>query len=247
MVTDISSSNGTGQRTTCDINITYPPSEISSQAQNTSISLLPSPVARHPEKKTAAHNLGKMKFSLTSIAAFAAFTTAMPSSQQRAVDPVYGPSNPVLDSICPAPTERPLTGLFPFANLLGSIVNPILAGLVGQDTIEFLEYVRDPSAIFALVVIVILMYLVPFSDVAGVLCIATLLDPSICRKALGAIRDFVDETTPLTQSEQFGCLLDYLCVAHAGPANEGTCNLLLESAGTCSWSLLPCSPWSDPC
>lgn len=73
-----------------------------------------------------------------------------------------------------------------------------------------------------------------YSDVAGVLCIATLNDPSICRKSLGAFRNFIDANTPLTQSKEFGCLLDYLCIAHAGPANEGTCNLLLESAGT--WS-----------
>lgn len=64
------------------------------------------------------------------------------------------------------------------------------------------------------------------------LCIATLADPSICRKTLGALREFVDATTPLGQSEQFGCLLDYICIANAGPTNQGTCNLLLESAGT---------------
>lgn len=69
------------------------------------------------------------------------------------------------------------------------------------------------------------------SDIAGALCIATINDPSICRRALGAIRDFVDASTPVSQSEQFGCLLDLLCIANAGPANEGTCNLLLESAG----------------
>lgn len=85
-----------------------------------------------------------MRFSAIFSVVLATSAAAAPSFQERTVDPIYGPSNPVVNSICPAPTERPLTGLFPFANLLGSIVNPILAGVIGQGTIEFLEY--DPPS-----------------------------------------------------------------------------------------------------
>lgn len=76
------------------------------------------------------------------------------------------------------------------------------------------------------------------SAVADQLCVSAQQDPAdgagICQTALGAIRDFVDAKTPLTRSKQFGCLLNFICIAHASPENEGTCNQLLGVSGTCA-------------
>ena len=73
------------------------------------------------------------------------------------------------------------------------------------------------------------------SAVADQLCFSAQQDPGsgdgICQDTFGAARDFVDAKTPLSQSQQFGCLLDLLCVAHAGPQDEGTCNQLLAASG----------------
>lgn len=81
-----------------------------------------------------------MKYSFTTIAASAITVFALPSNiQTRDVDPIYNDSNPVINAVCPVFSTPPLLGLFPFANLLGSIVNPVLVALVGQDTIETLE------------------------------------------------------------------------------------------------------------
>lgn len=82
-----------------------------------------------------------MKYSFTTGATFAIAALALPlDTQKRQVEPTYGVTNPVIDAVCPVFSSPPLLGLFPFANLLGSIVNPVLVALVGQDTIETLEY-----------------------------------------------------------------------------------------------------------
>jgi hypothetical protein len=96
----------------------------------------PSPVPRSQPSLPS-----KMRPSFVAVVAFASTVVAMPATQEPSVDPIYGDGKHVIDAICPAPSNPPLTGLFPFANLLGSIVNPILASLIGQGTIEFLEYV----------------------------------------------------------------------------------------------------------
>ena len=66
---------------------------------------------------------------------------AMPATFRRDTTPIYNDDNPVIDSLCPTPSSPPLGGLFPLANVLGSIVNPILVALIGQGTIEAIEYV----------------------------------------------------------------------------------------------------------
>lgn len=77
-----------------------------------------------------------------STAVLVAGALAMPTNiHGRDNIPIYDASNPVLDSVCPAPTSPPLTGLFPFANLLGSIVSPVLHALIGDEAVEDLESV----------------------------------------------------------------------------------------------------------
>ncbi|KAI0120971.1 hypothetical protein BJ170DRAFT_688390 [Xylariales sp. AK1849] len=151
-----------------------------------------------------------MKFHLTTATAFAAGILASPLTQRVTV-PVYGSSNPVIDSTCPVPSSaQPLGGAYPFASFLGSIITPALRLLLGSQTVENLDAVADQ------------------------LCISAQQDPTagdgICQDTFGAVRDFVDAKTPLTQSKEFGCLLDLLCVAHSGPQIEGTCNQLFAGA-----------------
>lgn len=82
-----------------------------------------------------------MKNSLAAAAAFVAGTLAIPTTvQERATSPIYGPSHHVIDSICPAPTAAPLLGTLPLADLLGSVIAPPLHALIGDNTVELIEY-----------------------------------------------------------------------------------------------------------
>ncbi|KAK9423953.1 hypothetical protein SUNI508_13887 [Seiridium unicorne] len=151
-----------------------------------------------------------MKYSTILFMGSVAKALTLPN--KRDVTSVYSSSNPVIDSSCPVPSSaQPLGGAYPVADFLGSVVTPVLDLLLGQQVVEDLDAVADQ------------------------LCVNAQQDPTagdgICQDTFGAVRDFVDAKTPLAQSQQFGCLLDLLCVANAGPQNEGTCNQLLAGAG----------------
>lgn len=80
-----------------------------------------------------------MRDSFAVVAVSAAATLAIPAAIQERTDPIYDDGNHVVNSICPTPSSPPLTGLFPFANLLGSIVSPVLHGLIGDEAVAELE------------------------------------------------------------------------------------------------------------
>ncbi|PFH58420.1 hypothetical protein XA68_13696 [Ophiocordyceps unilateralis] len=138
---------------------------------------------------------------ITALALFAAGSLAA----------TYNKGNPVINSKCSAVhLTQPSNPIFPFANLLGSVIGPQLRGLLGSNTVDEIDAVADQ------------------------LCISAQQAPAdglgVCQQTFGAVRDFVDAKTPLAQSKQFGCLLNLICVAHSGPQNTGTCNQLLGGA-----------------
>lgn len=82
-----------------------------------------------------------MKFSFGVATTFAAGAFSMPAAVlERQVTPIYGPSFPVIDSVCPAPSsQQPLGGIYPVASFLGTFITPTLDAIIGPAQVEMFE------------------------------------------------------------------------------------------------------------
>lgn len=102
---------------------------------------------------------------------------------------------------------EPFSNAYPTALALGTIVTPLLDAALGKQVVEDIDTVADDLCINA-----------EESDGEG---------NGICQDALQAIDDFVLAVDPTGQAAKYQCLLNLLCVAHAGVPYNSLCTYLL--------------------
>ncbi|KAI9663879.1 MAG: hypothetical protein M1821_007369 [Bathelium mastoideum] len=159
----------------------------------------------------------QLVFSAVLALATAALAVPAPSKvvERRAV-PTYNPNIPVTiftNATCTlskylTPGEE-LTFAFPLADLLGSVVSPVLAAALGPTVVNDIDIVAED------------------------LCVDAQQDPAdgngICQDAEQAISDFVNAKDQAA-ADKYRCLLNLLCVANESPQDIGTCNALLAGS-----------------